>query len=293
MSDWTASLPPVALRSNGLPGNRHMPDRIASLPQYDLPELRQATDAWWTGIARHMRVVGLDDVPQVLTRAEDAEALWRDPHILLTQTCGYPLMTELSDCLRPVATPIYRCDGCRGATYSSVLIVRTDGPLHRLEDARGKVAAANNRNSHSGMNALRHCVAPLATDGRFFGRVLWTGGHAASAQAVAEGKADIAAVDAVTWALLSRERSALTQRLRVIGNTDYAPSLPYATRIDAPEAVRALLFQALAAAAADPSLASVRHALLIGGFTPADFSTYQTVLDWKADAAAAGYPDLR
>ena len=270
-----------------------MPDRIASLPQYDLPELRQATDAWWSGIARHMRALGLGDVPDILTRAVDAEALWRDPAVLLTQTCGYPLMTELADCLRPVAVPIYRCDGCRGATYSSVLIVRTDAPLHRLEDARGKTVAANNRNSHSGMNTLRHSVAPLATSGRFFSHVLWTGGHALSAQAVADGQADIAAIDAVTWALLSREWPTLTRHLRVIGHTDYAPSLPYATRIDAPEDVRGVVFQAIEAAAADPSLSAVREALLIDGFAPADFAAYQTMLDWKAEAAAAGYPDLR
>ena len=270
-----------------------MPDRIASLPQYDLPELRQATDAWWSGIARHLRVVGLEDVPDTLTRAEDAEALWRDPRVLLTQTCGYPMMTELSDCLRPVAVPIYRCDGCRGATYSSVLVVRADSALHRLEDTRGKTVAANNRNSHSGMNTLRHSVAPLSVEGQFFSQVLWTGGHALSALAVAEGQADIAAIDAVTWALLSRERPALTRRLRVIGNTEYAPSLPYAMRGDAPEGVRALVFQALEAATADPSLLSVRQALLIDGVAPADFATYQPMLDWKVDAAAAGYPELR
>ena len=31
---------------------------IASLPMYDWPEVRDATDAWWHGLARHIGVAG-------------------------------------------------------------------------------------------------------------------------------------------------------------------------------------------------------------------------------------------
>ena len=36
---------------------------IASLPMYDLPETRSATDALWAGIARHLRAEGVAEVP--------------------------------------------------------------------------------------------------------------------------------------------------------------------------------------------------------------------------------------
>jgi hypothetical protein len=41
---------------------------IASLPMYDWPEVREATDAWWAGLARHLRDAGFE-APDRLTRA--------------------------------------------------------------------------------------------------------------------------------------------------------------------------------------------------------------------------------
>ena len=36
---------------------------VASLPMYDLPELRAATDAWWRGLAQAFRREGIADLP--------------------------------------------------------------------------------------------------------------------------------------------------------------------------------------------------------------------------------------
>ena len=49
-----------------------------------------------------------------------------------------------------------------------------------LDDLRGRVAAINDPDFHSGSNALRALVAPLARDGRFFGAVKVSGSHALS-----------------------------------------------------------------------------------------------------------------
>ena len=81
---------------------------IASLPMYDWPEVRQATDNWWAGIARH-----LDNAP-ALDRGADYTALWRDPRLLFSQTCGYPFTHEFSGRLKLIATPHYGADGCSG-----------------------------------------------------------------------------------------------------------------------------------------------------------------------------------
>ncbi len=64
---------------------------------------------------------------------------------------------------------------------------------------------------------------------------------------MAEGRADIAGIDALTWTLL-REHDPVTDRLRVIAATDPTPALPYitaATRDPAP--LRDALLGALAA----------------------------------------------
>jgi ABC-type phosphate/phosphonate transport system substrate-binding protein len=46
---------------------------------------------------------------------------------------------------------------------------------------------------------------------------LYTGSHVASMEAVATGKADLAAIDCVTWSLVKEQRASLANRLRVIG----------------------------------------------------------------------------
>ncbi len=80
----------------------------ASLPMYDLPEARRATDAWWQGLARELSRTGIENVPGVLSREADTAALYRAPDLLLSQTCGYPLIHGLKGLLRPVATPAQR-----------------------------------------------------------------------------------------------------------------------------------------------------------------------------------------
>ena len=87
---------------------------IASLPMYDLPELRTATDTWWSGMAAALRRAGIDAVPDQLTRVYNVATVWRDPNLLLSQTCGYPLVRDMAGILQPIATPIYNAPGCDG-----------------------------------------------------------------------------------------------------------------------------------------------------------------------------------
>src|SRR5207249_2755288 len=51
---------------------------IASLPMYDLPEVKAATDAWWRGLARHIGIAG------VLDRGRDRLAPWRSPDLVFS-----------------------------------------------------------------------------------------------------------------------------------------------------------------------------------------------------------------
>ncbi|MDX1744162.1 MAG: hypothetical protein R3186_11295, partial [Ruegeria sp.] len=55
-----------------------------------------------------------------------------------------------------------------------------------------------------------------------------TGSHALSADAVAEGRADFAALDALTWELL-KAHSDLASTLREVDVTTPTPALPYIT----------------------------------------------------------------
>lgn len=265
---------------------------IASLGMYDLPEIAAATDAWWAGLARGLRREGVADVPARLTRDRAAHVVWRAPDLLLSQTCGYPLMHEFAGRLRVVATPCYDCIGCDGPNYCSLIVVRAADVARPLADLRGRVAAANAADSQSGYSALRAEVAPLARSGHFFSEVVLSGGHADSLALVAGGRADVCAVDCVTHALLTRHRPAAVAGLRVLGRTVAAPGLPYVTRADAGDALVQRLRAAVFAALADPGLAAAREALLIAGAEVLPEGGYQRIVEIEKAAQANGYARL-
>lgn len=264
----------------------------ASLPMYDLPEVRAATDAWWCGLARAFGRAGLHGAPDHLTRGAGARRLWRARDLLFSQTCGYPLTHGLAGAVRVIATPAYTAAGCDGPNYCSVFVGRRDDSRTKIADFRGAVAAVNGRDSQSGYSALRAAVAPHNIGGRFFGEVKESGAHAKSLALVASGKADICAVDCVTFGLLQRHRPESVDGLRTIGNSASAPGLPYVTRGGAGDDLLGKLRAAVAAAVADPALAEARAALLIAGAEALPDQAYDRILEIERDAERLGYPQL-
>ena len=265
---------------------------IAALPMYDLPPLRDATDAWWQGLAGHFRAAGLRDVPDALTRPDDLKTLCLSPELLFNQTCGYPLTHALKDQVTLVATPVYGNSGAAGPNYCSQILVRADDPAAKFGDLRGRRAAINGYDSQSGFNVLRHAAAPLSEQGQFFGEVVVSGGHLNSMAFVRDGKADVCTADSVTYHLWRRADPDKVAGLRILGQTASAPNLPYITRKSIPEADLAGLLQGLFAALEDPDLATVREALMIEGAEVLPLQAYDSILEMEGEAGSYGYPNL-
>ncbi len=266
--------------------------RIAELPWYDVPDLVPATDAWWRGLARHLRAAGVDRVPDTLARDGSYLERWRHPDLLLSQACGYDVLYDSADDLEPIATPCYLAEGCEGPRYRSIVVVRGDRPFRRLEDLRGGRVAINQASSHSGTNALRPLVAPLARGGVFFGAVVETGSHTDSLAAVQQGEVDVACIDAVVLALLRRVRPAALRALRPIACTAPALAPPLVTSRRSPLPLRAALRTALRAALHDPDLAAARQALLLGDFVFLPGSCYEELAVFEESALAVGWFEL-
>jgi ABC-type phosphate/phosphonate transport system substrate-binding protein len=194
--------------------------------------------------------------------------------------------------VRLVAIPAYSAPGCEGSRYRSAIIVRVEDPALRLEDLRGRRCAVNERDSNSGSNLLRAAIAPLAEHGRFFSSIELTGAHLASVRAVAEGRADVAAIDCVSYAHIRRFSPELTARLRILDWTPSSPGLPYVTARASDASIASALRAALAHVHADPALAAVRDALLLTGIDFAVDEDYVEVRQLERDARECGYPQL-
>ncbi len=248
---------------------------LASLPMYDWPEVREATNLWWQGLSRHMGLaVGLD-------RSADHFAAWRRDDLVFSQTCGYPFTHEFKGVLDYVSTPHYAADGCEGANYCSMVLAREKRPL---QDFRGAIAAVNSPDSMSGMLALKLVFAPLARDGEFFAQVVKSGSHVASMRAVREGKADVCAVDAICVAMARRYRPDYLEGLVEIARSPLVPGLPYVARAGNIAALRG----AVTAAFNDPQLQEPRDQLLLNGNSVLQPQAYDRITELETDMQRAG-----
>nr|WP_298686999.1 PhnD/SsuA/transferrin family substrate-binding protein [uncultured Dongia sp.] len=262
---------------------------IAALPMYDLPELRDATDAFWQGLRSHLAAAGITNIPQALTRPDDLYAHWRAPDLLFTQTCGFPLTHELKDQVRYLATPGYSAPGCKDATYSSFIIVREADKIQRGIDLSGKVAAFNGNDSQSGCNILKFYLANLGIPNGLLREAIESGAHRKSMALVKAGLADFCAVDCVSWTLLTAVAPEEVKGLRILDQTASAPCLPYITSRNMPIEDIASLREGLSAAFSDPDLEECRELLLLDSVTVLDEDAYDVLLEQETSAKLSGW----
>lgn len=264
---------------------------IAGLPMYDFDWTTSALNAFWANLSMRLRRMGID-APAKLARSVPPEEIWRDPMLVFGQTCGYPYWRSLRDRVALIATPAYAFEGCEGARHCSLLVARRGDGRSELKDFCGARAAVNGGDSNTGMNLFRALVAPLAQGRRFFAEVVITGAHARSLIAVAEGNADIAAVDCVSLALIRRGRPDLVERVQTIARSPTTPGLPFiASAALSPRTlacIRSALFQTLA----DPALSEALATLGVTGAEVLDAETYAYTSEIEQAAIELGYPEL-
>jgi ABC-type phosphate/phosphonate transport system substrate-binding protein len=184
---------------------------------------RRDTDALWLAVQELLvaRGVPVGNLTPVLPQETLVEH-WRNPQLILSQTCGYPLVTQLLD-VQVVGCFHYTAPGCESIYYRSVLVVREEDKQQTFADFRDRTVVCNSTDSQSGYNVLMKRVTPLAVNGRFFSRVVLSGSHRQSLIDVKRGEGDIAAIDCVTWALLQRHEPALLDGLAIIDQSPLAP----------------------------------------------------------------------
>ncbi|ESW80556.1 phosphate ABC transporter substrate-binding protein [Mesorhizobium sp. LSJC285A00] len=207
--------------------------------------------------------------PAILPPDElDHHQLWLHPALLFAQTCWGPMELGLSKHVQVVGQPSYDAyEGGEGELYSSALVMRTgEGPEVRspadgkaslpLDLMRGKRFTYNSLDSMSGIIALARDLQAAGESLDIFSSRSESGGHRGSIVAVAEGKADIAAIDCESWALAQRFEPA-ANAVKVVGWTARRKGLPYITARTTPEKTLKALRETLAGSAEQPRIQRV------------------------------------
>ncbi len=194
---------------------------------YDFPWTAAANDALWAAIAARLAEAGVE-APNTLTRGGDLDAQWRDPGLVFGQTCGYPYVTALEGRCRPDrGAASMRFPGCDRLRIEASSSAARATRAARWPNFAARQPGSTRWDSNTGMNLFRAAIAPIAGGAPFFRAIVVTGSHEASVAAVAEGRADLAAIDCVSFALLARGRPELIERVAVVAESPLSPCLPF------------------------------------------------------------------
>lgn len=192
--------------------------------------------------------------------------------------CGLAYVALVDDRavpLRPLCAPVYAGPRYRGlAQYASDVIVRKNHPARSLHDLAGATVALNDPLSLSGVGVLGHALVSRRLGWTHFGRLAWTGSHAASAAAVTDGTADVAVVDTH---VLDRLPTGLVRRLHVIETLGPSPTQPAVAHARCRPSLAAAIAGGLCSIRDDLELAGVLRAHGYVGFVPVTDATYDPI----------------
>ena len=252
---------------------------FAFLPMYDLPPLRAAWDALWQATRRELVASDCKAKPK-LDRSDELFDLWTDPNLLIGQTCGWPFVSMLSEQVVPFARLDFGLEQLSPGNYQSVFIsnkpfdAASPADLDAFFRNSATRIAVNGLDSQSGYRVLGACIANPATLAR--DQLVLTGSHARSVEAVALGRADFAAIDAVTWRYLEAF-DPIVAKVNVVARSSGVPGLPLITspqNTDRAQVLFSALEKAITALDSETS-----KKLGIRGLVPADADDYAVLKD--------------
>ena len=248
---------------------------FAALQMYDHPEVSHVWDRFWSAIHARLARHGIR-CDEELRRPLDYHQPWSDPQLMLGQTCGWPFVSGVKHDNAILGVLDFGLDTPLPGDYHSVFIVSPQLAGMSVAELLANpdvTIAVNSLHSQSGYRVLGELTGEplILPKSRHFD----SGGHRASLRAVADGHAQLAALDGVTWELLKRH-DANVARVAEFGRSRPAPGLPLIC--SNANSVHAALLQEIVADAISGMDADDREALMLRGFVPATESRYDELL---------------
>ena len=201
---------------------------ISSLRMYEFPEMQGALNNYWNLIHNELSDSGIQS-PVSLDMTLNEQQAWLSPNLILAQTCGMPYRKFLHKKVTLIGTPDFNLNDCPEGYYNSVFISNINDNRKCLTDFKNALFTYNMANSQSGLAAA---YSHTRKNDFWFKHRIISKSHKKSCEMVANGKAEIACIDAITWRYIEKYTS-LNNCLKVITKTDPTPGLPYISSLGA------------------------------------------------------------
>lgn len=255
---------------------------IATLSMYDWPETRPELERFWLLIDSELRKSGVNSTAS-LQNSKEQLPLWLSPDLLVGQTCGWPYANLLHGKVIPFATFDYGLEGCAPGTYRSVFIGQNENDRQHISKAEALKAcpriAINGSDSQSGFHVFSELLGQPASSALLPDQLVITGAHRNSVQAIANGNANLAAIDAVAFELAKRHEAEAVNQVKILGYSQAKPGLPLITSPQNRTKIP-ILFKAIESAL--KSLApDDKDTLLIKGVLPVSSRKYDVFAEGK------------
>lgn len=196
---------------------------IASLPMYARAENLAAHNTLWALIRDGLRAHGVA-APENLDQDAPVFDTWARPDLVLGQICNLPLRARLLDRVTIIGTLDYGLPDVAPGQYRSVIL--SNSPIAPRPDQPIRLAYNEGLSRSGWANALDWFEGHHLT----LGSAIQSGSHRNSARLVAEGAADLAALDEITWRQMQRWDRSLTDGLHVLGHSAPGPGMTLITR---------------------------------------------------------------
>lgn len=256
---------------------------------YDWPETESQTNRLWAELTTLLRDSGID-CPTTLDRKTASAEQWTSGACLFSQTCGWPYIDHIYSHLTSITTPVYDIEGCNGTTHRSRLVCRIDDKRSTLAEFSGATVVINEADSQSGHQAMKSALTTASLPAPFFSKGFVSGAHRQSIQLVANGQADICAVDPVSWQLALRYEKTVTDALHVIGEGPKIPGLPLVCSREYADAMLAADITTKVEKLFNDELDNdIREHLFISGARKLADDDYRVLAELNAQAIAAGH----
>ncbi|MFH1951110.1 MAG: phosphate/phosphite/phosphonate ABC transporter substrate-binding protein [Pseudomonadota bacterium] len=170
--------------------------------------------------------------------------------------------------------------------YRAYLIVNKDGPLHKLEDLRGRVFAFTDPDSNTGKLVPTYWLAQKGErPASFFGKTIYTYSHDNSILAVSRGLVDGASVDGLIWEYYNYKNPTLTSRTRIIKKSQPYGIPPLVASAYLPSKQRERIQDLLFSMHLDPKGQKILEELMISRFETPREEWYEPIRQMKKTLA--------
>jgi len=163
-------------------------------------------------VASELRAAGFEHHSEFLDHTTPYRALLRKPSLILGQCCGPDLFEDYAVNMVPFAAPVISAYQVTPGHYFSHIVTSKSAKLNNPR------VVINNRTSHSGYTAVKlwldvHSIKHYS--------IYESGSHYNSVRELQAGRADIAAIDALSWRFLD------TNGLQIVDNSEPALAPPF------------------------------------------------------------------